>query len=275
MKKFLLSFLCVFLFAVSSSADVKPAKIGVLAPIGQDEKDIIKWSENIAEAEGKSRMFKNHNTIAIFDNMNAMIMALRAGQIDRFNTGNYTAEYIVSRNHDFELTDNNHNPIIGYALAVREADRAYLRGINLAINEMRADGTLDRLIHENIIELGENEPVSTELPRIEGADVLKVAITGDIPPMDCILADGRPAGFNTAFLAELSRRTNKNFELVSISAGARQTAISSGRVDVLFWTRGVYNSKREQLPYPLDKTVGVSISQPYLLESRVAVSLKK
>ena len=204
-----------------------------------------------------------------------MIMALKAGQIDRFSSTNYTAEYITSRNPEFELIDNNYTPIIGYAIAIREENRTQLMGINLAINDMRADGTLERLIRENIIDLGDKEPVAYEMPKIEGADVLRVAVTGDLPPMDCILADGRPAGFNTAFLAELSRRIKKNFELVSISAGARQTAISSGKVDVLFWTRGVYNSKREPLPYPLDKTVGVSISQPYLLGSRTAVSLKK
>lgn len=275
MKKFLLSIMLVCVLAVCSHADVKPAKIGVLAPIGQDENDVIKWSENIAEAEGKSRTFKNHNVIVIYDDLNSMIMALRAGQIDRFSITEYTAEYITSRNPEFELIDNNHNPIIGYALAIREEDRKQLMGINLAINDMRADGTLERLIRENIIDLGDKEPVAYDMPKIEGAEVLKVAVTGDLPPMDCILADGRPAGFNTAFLAELSRRIKKNFKLVSISAGARQAAISSGRVDILFWTRGVYNSKLEPLPYPLDKTVGVSISQPYLLGSRTAVKLKK
>lgn len=274
MRKFLLSLMLVSVLAVCSYADVKPAKIGVLAPLGQDEEGIIKWSENIAEAEGKSRMFKNHNHMVIYDDLNSMIMALRAGQIDRFAIGKYAAEYITARNSDFRMIDNHHNPVLGYALAVREEERAYLMGINLAINDMRADGTLERLIRENIIELGDKEPAAFDMPKIEGADVLRVAITGDLPPMDCILSDGRPAGFNTAFLAELSRRIKRNFELVSISAGARQTAISSGRVDILFWTRGVYNSKREPLPYPLDKTVGVSISQPYLLESRTAVEMK-
>lgn len=274
MKKFLM-FMLVMLSASCSFADVKPAKIGVLAPLGQTEKDVIRWSENIAEAEGKSRMFRNHNILIIYDDLISMIMALRAGQINRFAIGDYTARYIASRNADFEIIDNKHNPIIGYAIAVRKEYGSQLVAINRAINDMRADGTLERLEREYIIELGDDEPAAVELPKIEGAEVLRVAVTGDLPPMDCILSDGRPAGFNTAFLAELSRRINKNFELVSVSAGARQTAISSGRVDVLFWTRGAYDSKLEPLPYPLDKTLGVAISQPYLLESRVAISLKK
>lgn len=265
----------LILLSLASSAMAAPSKIGVLAPIGQDENDIIKWTENVAHAEGKSGTFRNINTMVIFDDMNSMLMALRAGQIDRFATGNYTADYIVERNNDFSLIDNRHNAILGFSLAMREEDRPKMLAVNLAINDMKADGTLERLIRENILELGGKDPIAVEMPKIEGADVMKVAVTGDLPPMDCILADGRPAGFNTAFLAELSKRIGRNIELVSVSAGARQSAISSGRVDVVFWTRNAYDLKRELLPYPLDKMSGVVISEPYLFESRVAVSMSK
>ena len=264
----------VVLVCMCSCAQAKPAKIGILAPIGQDEKDIIKWSENVAELEGKSSMFRNTNTLVIYDNLNAMVMALKAGQIDRFAIGLYSAKYIAARDTDFELIDHHHNAVLGYALGVREEDKSKLLAVNLAINDMRADGTLERLIRECIVEIGADDPKAVELPKFEDAETIRVAITGDLPPMDCILADGTPAGFNTAFLAELSRRIHKNFELVSVSAGARESAIASGRVDALFWTRGVYDRHRQLTPYHLDKVSGVAISEPYLLDSRAAVSLK-
>ena len=264
----------VVLVCMCSCAQAKPAKIGILAPIGQDEKDIIKWSENVAELEGKSSMFRNTNTLVIYDNLNAMVMALKAGQIDRFAIGLYSAKYIAARDTDFELIDHHHNAVVGYALGVREEDKPKLLAVNLAINDMRADGTLERLIREQILEIGADDPKAVELPKFEDAETISVAITGDLPPMDCILADGKPAGFNTAFLAELSRRIHKNFELVSVSAGARESAIASGRVDALFWTRGVYDRHRQLTPYHLDKVSGVAISEPYLLDSRAAVSLK-
>ena len=274
MKKILLSFAVLLVFGCLC-AEAKSAKIGALSPIGQDEKAVLAWTENIAEVEGKSQAFRNTNTIVIFDDLNSMIMALRAGQIDRFAIGINTARYITIRNKDFKLIDNKHNAVLGLSIAVREADRKKLREINAAINAMWSDGTLDRLIRENVTELADKDPEAVELPKFEDAETMKIAVTGDLPPMDCILADGRPAGFNTVFLAELARRTHINFELVSISSGARQSAISSGRVDALFWTRGVYNSKRQPLPYPLDKVAGVAVSEPYLMESRAAVSLKE
>ena len=65
-----------------------------------------------------------------------------------------------------------------------------------------------------------------------------MAITGDQPPLDYMTADGQPVGFNTAILAEIRKRLQKNIELVSIESGARSVALSSGEVDMVFWTRG-------------------------------------
>ena len=274
-KQIVTILLLLALLLLASIAEAKPAKIGALTAIGQDEKAVLAWTENIAEAEGKALSFRNMNTIIFFDDLNSMIMALRAGQIDRFAIGLNTARYITLRNKDFKLIDNKHNAVLGMSIAVREEDRKKLLGINLAINDMWTDGTLERLIRENIIELGDNDPEAVEIPKFDDAQTMRIAVTGDLPPMDCILPDGRPAGFNTVFLAELGRRTHINFELVSINSGARQSAISSGRVDALFWTRGVFNNKRQPLPYSLDKVAGVAVSEPYFMENRAAVSLNE
>ncbi|MBR0035742.1 MAG: transporter substrate-binding domain-containing protein, partial [Synergistaceae bacterium] len=274
MKKVVLP-LMVLVLCVCSCAQAKPAKVGVLAPIGQDEKDIIQWTENVADLEGRVKMFRNSSTISIYDDLNAMVMALKAGQIDRISIGLHTARYIAARDEAFEFIDNDYNAVMGYAVAVREDDKARLPGINLAIQKMRADGTLERLIKEHILTVETEDPKAVEIPKFKGEDTIRFAVTGDLPPMDCILADGTPAGFNTAFLAELAAHIKKNIELVSVSAGARQAAIASGKVDALFWTRGVYNRTFQVLPYPVDKVSGVVISEPYLLESRAAVAMKQ
>lgn len=260
---------------LSASSSAYAARIGALALIGMNEDDVLRWTENVAAAEGKTVPFTNTNTIVIFDNMNDMLMALRAGKIDRFAVGIFTAQYMAARNDDLSLIDNKHNAILGSALAMRVEDKPTISAVNIAINDMKADGTLDRLIRENITELGDKDPVAVDMPKIDGAEVMRVAVTGDLPPMDYVTPDGRPAGFNTAFLAELSRRIGRNIELVSVSTGARQSALSSGRVDAVFWTRNAYNMERELLPYPLDKMSGVVISEPYLMESRGAVELSK
>ena len=74
---------------------------------------------------------------------------------------------------------------------------------------MKQDGTLDALTKKYIIDLkADEEPEAIEMPKVEGAETLKVAVTGDLPPLDLI----------TAVLAEISKRIGKNIELVSVDS---------------------------------------------------------
>ena len=257
-----------------AASEQKVNKAGALMPIGLDEDGYKRWTENIAKSEGQPASYAAPNTVVFFDNMNSMIMALKGKQIDRFAAPSRVGAYIVARNEDFQLINNNLKPILGYSIAMQEKDKAQVDEINAAIKAMKDDGTLDKLIKENITDLGGADPVAKPIPMIEGAETIKVAVTGDMPALDCILADGTPAGVNVAFLSELSKRINKNFELVSIEAGARGAALSSGQVDMLFWVLGVYDQDGNALPYPLDNMKGVAISTPYMMDSRVGVALK-
>lgn len=256
-----------------AASEQSESKIGALMPIGLDEEGYKRWTKDVAQVEGQTA-YVAPNKVTFFDNMNAMIMALKSKQIDRFATPRRVGQYIVARNDDFQLIDDNLKPILGYSMAMEEKSAAQVEEINAAIQAMKEDGTLDKLIKENITDLAGADPVATSLPMIDGAETLKVAVTGDMPALDVILADGTPAGFNVAFLGELGKRINKNFELVSVEAGARGAALSSGQVDVLFWVLGTYDQDGKALPYPLDNMKGVAISVPYMMDSRVGVALK-
>lgn len=249
-------------------------KVGALMPIGLDEEGYKRWTESIAEVEGRPAGYTAPRTVVFFDNLNSMVSALKSEQINRFATAKVVGNYIVARNDDLKLIDDNFKPILGYSMAMMEKSADQIAEINTAITAMKEDGTLAKLIKENISDLAGADPAPVALPVIEGAPTLRVAVTGDMPAMDCILADGTPAGFNVAFLSELSNRINKNIELVSIESAARGSALSSGQVDALFWVIGTYDQEGNALPYPLDSMKGVSISLPYLMDSRVGVAHK-
>lgn len=255
------------------SAQPKSDKVGALMPIGLDEEGYKRWTQDIAQVEGQPAAYTTPSTVVFFNDLNSMLAALKSNQIGRFGTSYRVAEYIAARNDDVEIINYNLKPILGYSMAMNEKDSAQIDEINNAITAMKKDGTLAKLIDENITNL-KGDPVAVDLPKINGASTLKVAVTGDMPGMDCILADGTPAGFNVAFLSELSKRINKNFELVSINSNARGAALSSGQVDALFWVVGTYDQDGNALPYPLDSMKGVAISLPYMMDSRVGVTLK-
>lgn len=249
------------------------SKIGALLPIGLDEDGYKRWTQNVAEVEGQTA-YTAPSKVTFFDNMNSMIMALESKQIDRFATSSRVGNYIAAHNDKLKVIDNNYKPVFGYSIGMLEKDAAQVEEINTAIKAMKDDGTLTKLVKENITDVGNAEPAATEMPTIDGAPTLKVAITGDMPAMDFVTTDGKPAGFNVAFLGELSKRINKNIELVNVDAGARSAALTSGQVDALFWVVGVYDQDGKALPYPLDNVKGFAVSIPYLMDSRVGIELK-
>jgi ABC-type amino acid transport substrate-binding protein len=188
-----------------------------------------------------------------FDSLDAMQMALNAGEIDRMEIYEATAKYLCANNDDLFFFSNEKlkntstliaNMLINGILAndftfmMMEGREALRDEFNAAIAAIREDGTLEKLITEYIdgaIEGKEIPPI--QIAKIDGAETIKVGVTGDLPPMDYVAADGTPAGFNTALLAEISKRLSKNIELSPLASPARSSALASGTVDVVFWTR--------------------------------------
>ena len=186
-----------------------------------------------------------------FDNLNSMQLALESGMIDEMIVYYTVGQYLCRENEnltswlDFsaleeilaEMPVKNRfilDQVMGtdFCFLMLEDQTALRDEFNQAIADMKADGTLDAL-KAGIMDLDS----SVNAEKIDGAETIRVAVTGDLPPMDYIDESGTPAGFNTAIIAEISKRIGKNIELVSIDAGARSTALGSGIVDVVFWSR--------------------------------------
>ena len=127
----------------------------------------------------------------------------------------------------------------GFSFLMKEENRELANRFNEAIRAMKEDGTMDRLAAEYIDGVKAGDPAGIPIPQIDGAETISVAVTGDLPPMDYISADGKPAGFNTAVLAEISRRIGMNINIIDVDSAARSLALESGLADVVFWTRTV------------------------------------
>ncbi len=189
--------------------------------------------------------------VIFFDTLDAMLMALEARDISAAEVPQCTAAYLCAHNdrlaaigtYDLSVADDFTKRVAnrmgtGYAFLTTE-DKAALRDeLDAALTEMKADGMLDALIQSYITDAVSGEPEPVEFTKTDG-ETIRVAVTGALPPMDYVAADGTPAGFNTAILAELGRRMNVNFELVQVDSVGRAAALASGRVDLVFWTTSV------------------------------------
>ena len=179
---------------------------------------------------------KMEDEVEAFDSLSEMLMALDSGRIDTMELDQPVAEYF------FKLKGNTEKYVpysitkgVTYYLSMgfKEGNK-WFEPFSKTIKAMNEDKTLLFLKAQYVMDADENpEPVKFE--KFPDAETVKIAVTGDIPPIDYVAADGTPAGFNTAMLAEIARRLKINIKLLNINTGARAAALASERVDGVFW----------------------------------------
>lgn len=170
-----------------------------------------------------------------FASLNTMLMELGAGRADFLQLPGSVAAYLAAADDSLIIeTKDNSRPNQHYHMAARGDNTALMEELNKAIDALKADGTLDQLVSDYIAK-ADSEPASNALVKNEGGETHVVAVTGDLPPLDYVAADGTPAGFNVALLNAISEKTGCNFEIVQMDAAARLSALESGKVDLVFW----------------------------------------
>lgn len=200
---------------------------------------------------GENRLFPVYE-ITYYENLDSLLMALNAGQIKIIEIYESVARYLVANNpellllytfdHTRELNAFARIAVSGllsndFAFMFME-DNAALRDKFDAALASITEEEMNQLIQDHITAAIDGKEVrSVEMPVIDDAETIRVAVTGALPPMDYVTPDGSPAGFSTAVLAEISRRINRNIELVVVESAGRAAALASGAVDVVFWTR--------------------------------------
>jgi len=236
-------------------------EVGQLVQSNQDE---AVFNEEI-NGKIKSGVFwlvpKHEIHFQYFDDLNSMLMALNAGVIDEITLPRFVAEYIANNNPEFEVCcaqSMNYNISLVFGFLDDEAGRDLRGKINEAIASMKADGTLDMLTDEYLSASEGKELTPVQFDAFPDSDAsIKVIVTGDLPPIDYIGADGIPAGFNTAVLAEVGHRLGVNIEPISAQTSSRTLALTSHTADAVFWYMDRPTSN-------LDQPDGLVFSDPYL-----------
>ena len=247
-------------------------KLGMIRHLNATEQRMDEILKMVQEDSGVK---VTHYVPTYYDSLNLMQMGIESGSVDQISLYKSVAEYLIANNDKYEnvpeltlktLNDN-------FCFAMRKEDAALKADLNKALDEMKADGSLEKLATEYIVNVDKGQvPPAVEIPMTDGADTIKVGVTGDLPPLDYVSADGKASGFNTALLSEIAKRSGKNVEIVDIDSGARAAALSSKQIDVVFW---VTVPTMEKVPADLDKPEGVELSNPYFKDSVEHLQLKK
>ena len=177
------------------------------------------------------------NRYVFYNTMTDMLMALNRGDIVVLETDQNTVRYIVSRNDNIVdrppyLNPNN----LMFSVLLREEDAELRDQISDIIAGMKADGSLEEMRQRYIEDVISGEDPDAVVPEVfPDARTIRVAVTGDRPPMDYVSAGGEPLGFNTALIAEIAKRLGINIEFITVDCGARGIALATGVCDIVFW----------------------------------------
>lgn len=248
-------------------------QLGMLKNLNVNEKLYDGIMKKIEEDAG---IKLNHHQAVFFDDLEIMQLSLKSKLIDELSVYKCVADYLMAIDPNFEMAENhvgNKKVMDKFAFAMRAEDTELKNSINAVLEEMTNDGTLDKLTQTYITSLKDGEdPPAVAFETFDGADTIKIGITGDLPPLDLILANGKAAGFNTALLSEIGKRLHKNIELVQIKTATRAAALVSNTIDVSFWAIIPIN---EGIPRDIDKPQGIELSTPYFQDDVLHISYKK
>ena len=288
MKKFCLALLLIILSLASIASADAPSHIGVLTYLGTTEQEfqqglddlrnavapLIPAGDNDFEEPDMLESFilslvKTRRVVHFYDTLLSMQMALKSRKIDEVALPEAVGLYLVNNDPGLEILFSLNMTPSTISFGFKQGNNSLQKEFNNAIVSMKKDGTLDRLADKYIVNFAaDNEEV--KFNNFKDAKTIKVAVTGDLPPIDYIAPDGRPTGYNTAILAEIGRRIKKNIRLISVDAGGRSAALASERADVVFWYRNTsgIKSKNKKVGNALgsvmkDSLSGVILSEPY------------
>ena len=260
MKKFL----CALIFIALMSNCVFAAdfiRVGELTKLNISPEDFNNLVYGIPTAKSKEFRMKpapDGRQTKFYDSLNALILALNKGEVDEILLPKDVANYVVRNNDTLEITAITHvfPNYLSFGFKDDEEGRKLKSLFNDAIITLENSGRLAMLKETYVTDAAFNEPEDVRPEKFDGAEIIKIAVTGDMPPIDFIAEDGIPAGFNTAVLAECAKLAKINLELVNIDATARAAALVSGRVNVVFW----FQTRAGET---LDVPEGIILSEPY------------
>ncbi len=247
--------------------------VGFLTRLETTPEEFYRILKNSWSTKGWQILGGDHSTgtAKFYDSLMLMQMALNRDEIEEMILPDFVAEYLLKVNKDYTPSCIANSGTMSLCFGFMEDNRELLEKWNTALISMRNDYTLAGLEQKYIKNFPEDNTYgyiygtgrkkndTIRFERFSNAPAVRVAVTGDLPPVDFTDDSGLPAGYSMAVLAEIGRRLHVNIDVVNVSAGARTAALVSGRADAVFW----YEVNRS-LEFQPDVADSVLLSEPYL-----------
>lgn len=191
------------------------------------------------------------------------IQALKQGKIDAVLIDSEPAKVFVKENSDLEILDESFAEE-DYAIALKLDNTSLQADINKALADLKADGTLDKIIKNYI----GNEAGNTPYKSPEGVDrskgTLVMATNAEFPPYES--KDGEKiVGIDVDIMTAVCDKLGYELRIDDMAFDSIIPAISSGKADV----------GAAGLTVTEDRKKNVLFSDPYTTSNQVIIVRKK
>ena len=257
-KIFALSLIFLAFFAVSASAEVI---VGRHSMLNFTEEQMLQSMKDGLGEKFYIGLDVDSISLKYYDSLALMQLALDRGEIDAMTVPFPVGQFVLNSNPGYVLKGLDwwfNSSSSTFNCAFLEKNSALRDRFNEAIKGMKNDGMLAVIENKYVDDVDVNNIAPVEFEKFDGAETITVAVTGDMPPIDYVAADGTPAGYNTAILSEIGKRLHANIKVIDIETGARVSALTSGRADVVFWFQSSVDNK-----FQADVPSGIILSEPY------------
>jgi ABC-type amino acid transport substrate-binding protein len=268
-RRILVMLICSVLTLLSFATFVDAAK-----PAGEEKAKSIGMLEmNYTKAQtietDAQKQINRNRAIKYYNNLGSMIQDLRNGKLDRVSLPEFTVDFIRGRDPEGPIilsVQDRARYFVSFSMATYN-NPALTKKLNTALDSMKKDGTLDKLVKLYVTGLpGDVEPPVEAIPTIAGAETIKVVVTGDFPPVDYINAQGVPAGFSNVFMKEIAKRAQLNVQFVRADEKTDIAKLQKREGDVLLCYR--VNTVVDNLTilsnYDKVQDKALEITQPYI-----------
>jgi ABC-type amino acid transport substrate-binding protein len=249
-------------------------KLGVLTRARSVEED-----ENDYESQFKNGFNLNLDLAGevYVANIGEGLQLLRDKKVAAFEILGATAQYVVQKNADLKMYDQEYKPSTVHILFNKSKETQFNQ-VDAVIRNMMSDGTIKSLQKQYIDLTDETVPTVSSFSHFDGKDTIKIGHTGEEPPLDYLTGSGAPSGYAMAVLREIGSKANLNIELVKVSTADRFTALQSGSIDAFLWKTemgGVSDYPESKVYSDIDPGVyNFIFTYPYLETSRALITLK-
>ena len=195
-------------------------------------------------------------TVEKFNKGADAIEALKKGKIDAVIIDNEPAKVFVSKNDELKILDDPF-AVEDYAMAMNLENTELQGKVNTALAELKADGTLDKIMKNWIgDDVGKSPYTSPEGIKREGT--LKMATNAEFPPYESV-EGGKIVGIDADIMQAVADKLGMELEIENIAFDSLIAELQSKKADIVAAGMTVTDERKKNVLFSDTYATGVQV----------------